>query len=445
MLRPVNFMLQRRNPEGRFRFLREACFSLVGACKRIYWGLPGQVAFAEVRNDRLQAELGKIFWLAQRVRPGSRVLIAKAQSGFEAAPLLAAGASSVWCQIHHEGARKYAEARHRAHCVSFEEEMPSGDGSLFDLVLADASRLSLPELEGLVAYLGPRAILALILGPDLDLGLADPGTMSRWLEDTFVKAETYSWLPPAGCEVDLRSQAPAQARGQEYRFTSRNFGSEAGTGALGRVILASGLRADLPSERCYLHVGSGSEKIPGWINIDIEALPGVDLVLDVAESFPFSGVEAVFCEHFLEHLTLCQAFSFLLGVHRSLRTDGQIRITTPNLDYVWATHYSATAGAQCSVEDALRANRAFHGWGHRLVWNAMLLVKVLESCGFRDLEFQARGESRFPHLRGLERHQIYPDTPEIPHVLVVEGVKGALDETRARRQCEQLTRRLRGL
>ena len=88
-----------------------------------------------------------------------------------------------------------------------------------------------------------------------------------------------------------------------------------------------------------LHVGCGRERLDGWVNLDNQSLPGVDLVTDVTEGLDFADVEAVYAEHFLEHLTVDQALDFLLECHRVLRDGGLLRLTTPNLDWAWKSHY----------------------------------------------------------------------------------------------------------
>jgi len=81
-----------------------------------------------------------------------------------------------------------------------------------------------------------------------------------------------------------------------------------------------------------LHVGCGTEIISGWCNIDLQELPGIDLVLDVTREFPFSDADYIFCEHFIEHLRFDDGLRFLEGCWRSLTDGGVLRISTPNLD-----------------------------------------------------------------------------------------------------------------
>ena len=176
-----------------------------------------------------------------------------------------------------------------------------------------------------------------------------------------------------------------------------------------------------------LHVGCGRVHFEGWLNLDVQDLPGVDLVVDVSGGLHFRDVEAVYAEHFLEHLEIDQAVAFLRDVHRCLRPGGLVRLSTPNLDWVWETHYSTASGPAVRKIEGLRLNRAFHGWRHRFLWNRELLGDALSACGFRDLVWCRYGESAREVFRGLERHDTYQDRPDLPHVLIVEAEKGPAD------------------
>ncbi|HEY7216328.1 MAG TPA: YceI family protein [Thermoanaerobaculia bacterium] len=172
----------------------------------------------------------------------------------------------------------------------------------------------------------------------------------------------------------------------------------------------------------YLHIGCGNQRLEGWVNVDLQNLPEVDVVADVTEGLPFAGAVAVFAEHFLEHLRLDHGLAFLREVHRVLAPGGWLRLSTPNLDWVLSTHYDLEASERQAM--GLQLNRAFRGWGHQFLWNRHLLAEALLACGFTDLRWCGWGESEQELFRGLERHETYNDRPDLPHVLIVEARRG---------------------
>ncbi|HYC61892.1 MAG TPA: methyltransferase domain-containing protein [Thermoanaerobaculia bacterium] len=186
-----------------------------------------------------------------------------------------------------------------------------------------------------------------------------------------------------------------------------------------------------------LHIGSGPVAIEGWTNVDVTAYPGVDVVLDVREPWPFADVELIFAEHFLEHLTLTEGLGFLRECRRVLRADGVLRLSTPNLDWVWLTHYKPPE--QLTPEEqlagCLEINRAFHGWGHRFLYNFRTLELTLRSVGFAEVERKDYGASDVEALRGLERHERHADLPDAPSVVIAEARGIAYDD--AARELEE--------
>lgn len=127
------------------------------------------------------------------------------------------------------------------------------------------------------------------------------------------------------------------------------------------------------SKPVRLHLGCGRARLQGWVNVDAQPLPGVDLVADVTQGLGYSDVEAVFAEHFLEHLPLDDALRFLAEVHRALAPGHWVRLSTPNLDWVWSTHYELDSEPETKRQNALAINRAFRGWQHQFLWNRELL------------------------------------------------------------------------
>ncbi len=197
-------------------------------------------------------------------------------------------------------------------------------------------------------------------------------------------------------------------------------------------------RAPTPAPR--LHIGAGRARLEGWLNVDLQPLPGVDVVADVTQGLRFTGVESIYAEHFLEHLPVAAAIGFLQESHRVLVDGGWIRLSTPNLDWVWSTHYRLDLDPEGKRTAAIAMNRAFHGWEHQFIWNRELLGEALAACGFAPLRWCRHGESELAVFRGIERHETYGDSPELPHVIIAEAQKGTPQPERLARLREVLAR-----
>jgi predicted SAM-dependent methyltransferase len=182
-----------------------------------------------------------------------------------------------------------------------------------------------------------------------------------------------------------------------------------------------------------INVGCGSRPLAGWINVDVQSLPGVDRVLDVRHGLPFRDAAAVYAEHFLEHLSFPEALDFLRAANAALAPGGRLRLSTPNLEWVWETHRPQGGEGDEALRRAFVANRAFYGWQHRFLWTRPLLAEALAACGFERIAFTAYGESDDPALAGLEQHPRDPDGEGLPHVLVVEAARGRFDRARLER------------
>ncbi|HEX7708546.1 MAG TPA: hypothetical protein VF701_18940 [Thermoanaerobaculia bacterium] len=171
-----------------------------------------------------------------------------------------------------------------------------------------------------------------------------------------------------------------------------------------------------------LNLGCGPNALEGWTNIDSVAHPGVDHVADLREGLPFEHVAFIYAEHFIEHLPYDDALSLMRECRRVLRVDGVLRLSTPNLDWVWASHYRRTfEKEEHELLGCFWMNLAFHGWGHQFLWNFATLKATLLDAGFGEVLRVQYGESTYPELRGIERHEQRPDFDDLSHILIVEA------------------------
>lgn len=164
-----------------------------------------------------------------------------------------------------------------------------------------------------------------------------------------------------------------------------------------------------------LHLGCGSVRFEGWVNVDSRALPSVDLVWDLRRPLPLpSGSCAlVHSEHVLEHFDVRAGGRLLRECHRVLAPGGTLRVSMPSLGFVLTRATSAGDGwrdqewlrlpAYASI--ATRAemlNAAFRYWGHQWLYDEEELRRRLLEAGFTCIELRALGESPIEALRGRE-------------------------------------------
>ena len=175
-----------------------------------------------------------------------------------------------------------------------------------------------------------------------------------------------------------------------------------------------------------LHVGCGPHNLlPGWWNVDLRSFPGINAVMDVTKPWPYRNLDYVFGEHFLEHLEIDKSLKFLENAGKALRAGGRLRLSTPNLEWVVATHFHVgKATAEERLSETIAMNRAFYGWGHRFLYSREVLAHILDEMCLEDVSFHSYGESDDPELRNLERHGGFSVHEGIPSVVIVEATRG---------------------
>jgi predicted SAM-dependent methyltransferase len=172
-----------------------------------------------------------------------------------------------------------------------------------------------------------------------------------------------------------------------------------------------------------LHLGCGSNLLPGWTNVDLNAAAGV-IEHDLTEPFPLPSetVKFIYSEHFIEHITRGQASALLKECRRVLVPGGVIRLSTPSLEKL-LEEYAARRTTEWSDvcwrpnTPCRMVNEGMRLWGHQFVYDLDELTLLLNEAGFEQLAQVAWRESRHPELKGLESRPFHGE-------LIVEAIKG---------------------
>jgi predicted SAM-dependent methyltransferase len=166
-----------------------------------------------------------------------------------------------------------------------------------------------------------------------------------------------------------------------------------------------------------LNVGSGKLRFEGWVNLDLAVIPGItDIQWDATQPFPFSdgSCAVIYNEHFLEHITVPQAISFLQECRRLLIPGGTLRIAMPSLEDILHHYYSETwkeqdwltweehQGIQTRAE---MVNVSMRWWGHQWIYDREELHRRLKEAGFTHILDAEWGRSDHPELCSRETRQ----------------------------------------
>jgi predicted SAM-dependent methyltransferase len=165
-----------------------------------------------------------------------------------------------------------------------------------------------------------------------------------------------------------------------------------------------------------INLGCGGRTFIGWLNIDMELPHHADIVWDLTKGLPFlpeGQFDAIYSEHFLEHIPRKSAMELLQDCYFSLRPSGHIRTALPDLDEVIRVYrenekhptvnesqreeLGEVFGTRCEL-----LNIAMRAWGHTYIYNREDIELTLRHAGFVDVKTVELGRSEIPLLSNRE-------------------------------------------
>ena len=179
--------------------------------------------------------------------------------------------------------------------------------------------------------------------------------------------------------------------------------------------------------RCpRLHLGAGSRRVAGWLNVDVR---GSEYDVDLASGrLPWraNSVDCVVSQHLIEHLELrTELLPLLAELRRVIRPGGEIWLSCPDIEKVcrsYLDHRMADlledrrarfpAYSLGGVPTSHMINDLFHQWGqHANLFDFEFLEWALASSGFDDVRRISEADllARFPEFpeRGDDLQSLY--------------------------------------
>ncbi len=170
------------------------------------------------------------------------------------------------------------------------------------------------------------------------------------------------------------------------------------------------LLQSLPSSGTLVNIGCGYRPLSGWVNLDL--VPGqADMIWDIRDGLPFRDqtIEAIFCEHVIEHLTAADGMLFIKECRRVLQCGGVLRLSTPDArKYLFSYVYEDEFLKQHRFGDGSRLpidliNQMMRENGHHLwVYDVLSLTRLLREAGFQNVQVMESGSSKSSKMEGID-------------------------------------------
>ncbi len=134
-----------------------------------------------------------------------------------------------------------------------------------------------------------------------------------------------------------------------------------------------------------LHLGCGEKHIPGFLHIDINPAPHVDIVARVEDlGFLRTGIaDLIYASHVLEHISRHKTVDVLKEWFRVLRAGGTLRVAVPDFGAV-VEEYRQGQPLK-NLLGLLMGGQRDEFDVHRMVFDEASLTEALREAGFTDM------------------------------------------------------------
>lgn len=159
-----------------------------------------------------------------------------------------------------------------------------------------------------------------------------------------------------------------------------------------RILAADKISAAREAKEMRVNLGCGHITAPGYINVDMRNLPGVDVVAEVG-NLPFEpdSLDEISSTHLLEHFPQEELRRRLLPYWRGLlKPRGLFRAVTPD-GAAMLTHAADGSYAFSDFREVLFGSQDYEGDFHFNLLTPHSLRELVQDAGFVDVDIPAQG------------------------------------------------------
>jgi predicted SAM-dependent methyltransferase len=147
-----------------------------------------------------------------------------------------------------------------------------------------------------------------------------------------------------------------------------------------------------------LNLGSGKQRIPGCVHIDVEPSCEPDIVLDfVHNPLPYKDgeVDRIFLFHVIEHISESFHFKLLSEFHRVLKPEGSVTIAYPEFVKCAQNYITNYKGQKDFWKHTIYGLQRYPSDFHVSLMDTEAFSRLLADAGFENI--QARPEVGEPY------------------------------------------------
>lgn len=138
-------------------------------------------------------------------------------------------------------------------------------------------------------------------------------------------------------------------------------------------------------DQVKLHIGCGSAILPGWVNLDLREVPGVDIIDDATKllSVKNGSCSMIYSCHVLEHISRHKIVETLTLWRSKLAEGGKLRLAVPDFEKV-VSRYQSTKDIKECIGLVSGGQKNDHDY-HFMIFDKASLTEYLIEAGFSNV------------------------------------------------------------
>jgi SAM-dependent methyltransferase len=170
-----------------------------------------------------------------------------------------------------------------------------------------------------------------------------------------------------------------------------------------------------------LHLGCGTKKLEGFINIDIRPEVTPDIIDDISllNEIEDNSVDLIYCCHVLEHFGRHEYMNVLKLWAKKLKDGGRLRISVPDIDVAARLIYEKKYPLR-KMWGMFYGGQTYNENYHYVGFNFETLQEDLKELGFRDVYLWNWRKTEHAHIDDYS--QAY-----LPHMDKENGIQISLN------------------